>query len=225
MSLHPDIISDEAIDQADADHFEEMVRASRMLNTQLGGMWPCGHWRKPETTHCIGKTMQCKRCRRLRLRNALRLIVDRRALEASLDAKLAGKRKGGAVTAANIQVAWENQLLDNLPIGKRVIAVVADTFGLSTKELLSRSRKKHLTRPRHMACKLLYELTFADGSRRFSYPQIGALMGGRDHSTIINGAERCEIFCQRDLAYYNTYLTLRRSLVAGGFIKEASDAD
>lgn len=70
--------------------------------------------------------------------------------------------------------------------GSAIVRMVAEAFHLTTADLKGQNRSGYVVRARSVATKLLFEMTWQDGSRRFSYPQIGALLGGRDHSTIIH---------------------------------------
>jgi len=63
---------------------------------------------------------------------------------------------------------------------KTIITVVAEVFGVSVGEMLSDRRFRNLTSARQVAAHLIHEVT----SR--SLPQIGADLGGRDHTTILH---------------------------------------
>ena len=56
---------------------------------------------------------------------------------------------------------------------------VADYYGLKVADLTSKSRKANLARARQIAMYLSKELT------NKSLPELGALFGGRDHTTVI----------------------------------------
>ena len=61
-----------------------------------------------------------------------------------------------------------------------IIKTVCDFYGISLNELLKKSRKTFLVRPRQIAMYLLREDTKA------SFPDIGSRLGGKDHSTVIH---------------------------------------
>lgn len=65
-----------------------------------------------------------------------------------------------------------------------IIKSVADFYGITTVDLVKRSRKKEVVRPRQMTMFLLREETKA------SFPEIGQKLGGRDHSTVIHAYEK-----------------------------------
>ncbi len=66
----------------------------------------------------------------------------------------------------------------------KVIKSVADFFDISQKDVLEKSRKKKVVKPRQLAIYLIRE------DMGLSFPEIGQVMGGRDHSTIIYAYEK-----------------------------------
>jgi len=76
----------------------------------------------------------------------------------------------------------------NMPYRKTthqvILKTVADFYNVQTNDLLKRSRKKEVVRPRQIAMYLLREET------RASFPEIGNKLGGRDHSTVIHAYEK-----------------------------------
>lgn len=65
-----------------------------------------------------------------------------------------------------------------------VLKSVADFYSISSADLVKRSRKKEVVRPRQVAMFLLREET------KLSFPEIGQKLGGRDHSTVIHACEK-----------------------------------
>src|SRR3989344_3561283 len=65
-----------------------------------------------------------------------------------------------------------------------VLKSVADFYNISSADLVKRSRKKEVVRPRQVAMFLLREET------KLSFPEIGQKLGGRDHSTVIHACEK-----------------------------------
>ncbi|BAS25862.1 chromosomal replication initiator protein DnaA [Limnochorda pilosa] len=61
---------------------------------------------------------------------------------------------------------------------------VADYFGLTVDDLVSKRRTRNVTMPRQIAMFLARELTDA------SLPRIGEEFGGRDHTTVIHACEK-----------------------------------
>ncbi|MDP3696769.1 MAG: chromosomal replication initiator protein DnaA [Candidatus Taylorbacteria bacterium] len=73
-----------------------------------------------------------------------------------------------------------------------VLKSVADFFNISASDLIKRSRKKEVVRPRQVAMFLLREET------KLSFPEIGQKLGGRDHSTVIHACEKIKQEESRD---------------------------
>ncbi|KKR09609.1 MAG: Chromosomal replication initiator protein DnaA [Candidatus Yanofskybacteria bacterium GW2011_GWD1_39_16] len=65
-----------------------------------------------------------------------------------------------------------------------ILKAVADFYSISANDLIKRSRKKEVVRPRQVAMFLLREET------KLSFPEIGQKLGGRDHSTVIHACEK-----------------------------------
>ena len=66
----------------------------------------------------------------------------------------------------------------------QVIETISKYYDLSIKDLVSASRNRELVQPRQVAMYLIRQETDA------SLPEIGGLLGGRDHTTVIHGIER-----------------------------------
>lgn len=65
-----------------------------------------------------------------------------------------------------------------------ILRSVSEFYNISPSDLLKRSRKKEIVRPRQIAMYLLREET------KSSFPEIGQKLGGRDHSTVIHAYEK-----------------------------------
>jgi chromosomal replication initiator protein len=94
------------------------------------------------------------------------------------------------MTGRQITVQFARDTLADL-VGKRahitpsqVIETVAKYYSISVPEMVSPSRNKELVQPRQVAMYLIRQETDA------SLPEIGGLLGGRDHTTILHGVER-----------------------------------
>ena len=62
--------------------------------------------------------------------------------------------------------------------------LVAEYYGVSVKDLIGKKRARNIARPRQMAMALVRELT------QDSFPEIGQVFGGRDHTTVIHACEK-----------------------------------
>lgn len=73
-----------------------------------------------------------------------------------------------------------------------IIQAVTDFYHLDVEELRGTSRRQEVVRPRQVACYLLRHEAGA------SLPQIGQLLGGRDHTTILHACERITGLLEED---------------------------
>jgi len=87
-----------------------------------------------------------------------------------------------------------------------IIERVADHFGLELSQLLGRSRRREVARPRQVAMFLIREETDA------SLPEIGRLLDGRDHSTILYGCERVAELLEESASFRREVNILRQNL-------------
>lgn len=84
---------------------------------------------------------------------------------------------------------------------ERVLQAVSAFYRISMEELAGPSRQQRLARPRQVACYLIRQETDA------SLSQIGQVLGGRDHSTVLHA-------CERIAALMDTDQGLRREVQA-----------
>lgn len=73
---------------------------------------------------------------------------------------------------------------------------IAEIFGVEPHQLIGRGRTKPLPLFRHTAMWVLRKCF-----PHLSYPMVGRLFGGRDHSTVINGCRNVEARRKRDESY------------------------
>lgn len=78
-----------------------------------------------------------------------------------------------------------------------IIKVVADHYNVKQDELFNKKRTQNIAFPRQVAMYLCREL--AD----LSYPRIGELFGGRNHTTVIHAYEKISNFKNSNLAFQN----------------------
>jgi len=81
------------------------------------------------------------------------------------------------------------------------VDLVARKFNTTVEKLLGRDRSRDVALPRQIAMYLLREET------NFSLPQIGEVLGGRDHTTVMYAIEKISDQIERDDR-------LRRDIVA-----------
>ena len=75
---------------------------------------------------------------------------------------------------------------------KQVLEAVADFYNVNHQELVNRSRRKDIVRPRQVAIYLMRE------ELRASFPGIGDQLGGRDHSTAMHAYEKISREVEQD---------------------------
>jgi chromosomal replication initiator protein len=109
-----------------------------------------------------------------------------RELEGALNRILAfADLSGSAMTPNLVDVALSDLLPQrgDLEPGK-IIDLVASYFNLSAEKLLGRDRSRHVALPRQIAMYILRE------EANVSLPQIGAVLGGRDHTTVMYAIDK-----------------------------------
>ena len=70
--------------------------------------------------------------------------------------------------------------------------MVADAFGVSVDQILARDRSRAVALPRQIAMYLLRE------EARISLPQIGDVLGGRDHTTVMYACDKVSGLLEED---------------------------
>jgi chromosomal replication initiator protein len=91
----------------------------------------------------------------------------------------------------------DSALADMLPQRRdlapdRILEVVATTFGIDVERILARDRSRQVALPRQIAMYLLRE------EAQISLPQIGEVLGGRDHTTIMYGCDKVAELIEQD---------------------------
>jgi chromosomal replication initiator protein len=89
-----------------------------------------------------------------------------------------------------------------------IVTVVCRHYGVSRKLLKNSSRRQSAVLARATVVYLARELTDA------SYEQIGAALGGRDHTTIMHNYRKIQHDMQRDLALLESIEDLRRIVLS-----------
>ncbi|MFN2185759.1 MAG: helix-turn-helix domain-containing protein, partial [Anaerolineae bacterium] len=92
---------------------------------------------------------------------------------------------------------------------ERIVKEVAQHFRLSEEELIGRSRARAVSVPRQLAMFLIREETDA------SLPQIGQILGGRDHTTILHGCDKIGTQIETDEKLRRDWLTIKQRLSEG----------
>lgn len=93
---------------------------------------------------------------------------------------------------------------------EQIISAVAKFYKLDEEVLIGRGRKKEVAAARQMAMYLAREETEA------SLPQIGEVLGGRDHTTVLHGWEKITSQIEHDDKLRREMLSIREALYANG---------
>lgn len=75
---------------------------------------------------------------------------------------------------------------------KQILEAVADYYDIATQELVNRSRRRDIVRPRQIAMYLMR------AELQASYPGIGDQLGGRDHTTAMHSYEKISKQLEQD---------------------------
>ena len=87
-----------------------------------------------------------------------------------------------------------------------VIEIVSDHFNITVDQIISKLRSNDISKPRQIAMYLCKNMTSA------SLDTIGALLGGRDHSTIIHGINKITDECNNNEASRNLIETIKKKI-------------
>ena len=91
-----------------------------------------------------------------------------------------------------------------------ILIAVADTYGLTVEELVGPRRARPLVTARHVAMYLIRSLT------DYSYPSIGKVFGGRDHSTVISAVDKISAQMGEKRQLYEQVTSLIHQIKGGG---------
>ncbi len=131
-----------------------------------------------------------------------------RELEGALTRVLAyAELRGMPLTPQLVEAALADMLPRRQEVApERILQAVAEAFGVSVERLRSKSRAHKVALPRQVAMYLLRE------DAKLSLPQIGELLGGRDHTTVKYGYEKIADQIESDERLRRDVLLLREKL-------------
>jgi chromosomal replication initiator protein len=95
------------------------------------------------------------------------------------------------------------------PTRDQVIMAVLEHFSIGRRELCGRTRTKEVVLPRQVAMYLLREETGA------SLVDIGAELGGREHTTVLHGIRQVERSLASDAGLRGRLLAIREAILSG----------
>lgn len=147
----------------------------------------------------------------------LALIANRiqsniRELEGALNRVVALSRlTDQPLTTEIVETALSNLLPQRSKMTpEQIVEIVAQYFGVEPAALQGDSRCQAIARPRQIAMYLIREETGA------SLPQIGAVLGGRDHTTVLYGCTRIAERIEEDADLRREVVALRQRLYGNG---------
>ncbi len=119
---------------------------------------------------------------------ARRVQSNIRELEGALNRIIAfADLSGASLTPSLVEVALADLLPQKRNISpRRVIEAVATSEGIAVDDLLGQNRSAKIAIPRQLAMYILREFS------EISLPQIGELLGGRDHTTVLYAAKKVD---------------------------------
>lgn len=131
-----------------------------------------------------------------------------RELEGALNRIIAfADLSGSPLTPSLVDVALADLIPSRGDIEPaHVLDLVARKFGLTSETLLGRDRTKDVARSRQIAMYLLRE------EAKISFPQIGEVLGGRDHSTIMSAYEKIKEQLHADRRLEQDIVSLKQQL-------------
>jgi chromosomal replication initiator protein len=143
---------------------------------------------------------------------ARRIQSNIRELEGALNQVLATSRlTHQSLTPEVVEAALNNLLPQHRKLAPdQIIDEVARHFGIEVAALRGRNRSRAVARPRQIAMYLIREETGE------SLPRIGALLGGRDHTTILHGCERIADLMETDSDIRREVVSLCQHLYSNG---------
>ena len=87
-----------------------------------------------------------------------------------------------------------------------ILDVVADHFHVSPDDIISSKRQSEIVMPRQIVMYLCRD------TGKFSLKNIGKFLGGRDHTTIIHGADKIEAEIQKSESLSSTIDTIKKKI-------------
>jgi chromosomal replication initiator protein len=119
-----------------------------------------------------------------------------------------------SLTSSTISLTMAREVLKDIIVEKSkeisidsIQKAVADHFQLKVSDLKSEKRLKTLMLPRQLAIYLSRDMT------KSSYPEIGKLFGGKDHSTVIHSVKKIDRILAQDPDLRNVLESIKRGLL------------
>lgn len=144
---------------------------------------------------------------------AHRIQSNIRELEGCLNRVVAYAQMTGAPVSVEVAVAALAELLDTSRRRRissdMILRQVAEFYGVDLRAMQGRGRSRNIVIPRQVAMYLLREETES------SLVDIGGLLGGRDHTTVMYGCEKITEELTTDSRLRQEVNTIREKLIQG----------
>ncbi len=137
---------------------------------------------------------------------AQKVHTNIRELEGSLNRITAYAMLHGKPVSVELASEALEDLIAKVPATREppvILEAVARHFGVTVEDLRGKARQKEIVAPRHLAMYLLRE------DAHLSFPQIGALLGGRDHSSVVHACDKIGMQMQKREACANDARAVR----------------
>jgi chromosomal replication initiator protein len=145
---------------------------------------------------------------------ATKIQSNIRELEGSLNRVAAFAELNNTPITIDVAVGALAELLDDSHrkriTPEMILKTVSEYYSVETKVLQERGRSRNIVIPRQVAMYLLREETGT------SLVEIGALLGGRDHTTVMYGCEKIAEEINSDSRLRSDVLSLREKLYQQG---------
>lgn len=140
---------------------------------------------------------------------AQNLPADVRALEGAVkQVELMAQLRHEPVTLNLVADAIKSQVQERARAvnAENIRDLVAEFYQISPKDMMGKKRVRTIARPRQIAMALIRELT------NDSFPEIGQVFGGRDHTTVMHACEKVKELIETDASVEKDYHSLRLML-------------
>ncbi len=115
--------------------------------------------------------------------------------------------RGRPLTEDLVEIALTDLLPQRNPLEpNRVVDIVASSFGITRDKLMGRDRSREAALPRQVVMYLLRQ------EANVSLPQIGEVLGGRDHTTVMYACEKVADMIERDEFLRRKVMQIREQL-------------
>ena len=140
---------------------------------------------------------------------ATNIKTNIRELEGSLNKLIALYRLNNNEGTIDISLAAEALKDNNREVTPELILdIVAEHFNISIADLKSKKRNAEIANPRQVAMYLMRTMS----TKELSLKAIGAIFGGKDHSTIKYGIEKVESEMETDETLANTVNIIKKKI-------------